>query len=116
MAHFAKLDENNLVIDVAVVANNALDMNNEEVSGIDFLTNWSGGYTNWKQTSYNNKFRKRFAGIGYIYDATNDVFIEPQPYPSWSLDKNFDWQAPTQKPEGDYYWNELTLSWIELEA
>ena len=117
MAHFAKLDENNIVLEVNVVNNNVLDMSNEEASGIAFLTEWSGGYSNWKQTSYNGTIRKNYAGIGYKYDATADVFIAPQPYPSWTLDENFDWQAPTPMPndEGIYTWNESTLSWDTAE-
>lgn len=117
MAHFAKLDENNVVIAVNKVANEALDSKNEEQSGVDFLTEWSGGYTNWKQTSYNGNIRKQYAGIGYSYDAVADVFITPQPFESWSLDENFDWQPPTPKPEGlNWAWDELTLSWIEIET
>ncbi len=115
MAHFAKLNENNIVLEVNVVNNAALDPANEEASGIAFLTGWSGGYTNWKQTSYNGNIRKQYAGIGYFYDAVNDVFIAPQPYPSWSLNNNFDWQAPTPRPEeGNWYWDESTLSWTEV--
>ena len=115
MAHFAKLDENNIVVEVNVVNNEVLNPNNEEASGILFLTEWSGGYTNWKQTSYNENFRKQYAGIGYSYDPVADVFIAPQPYPSWTLDDNFDWQPPTPRPEGiDLYWDEETLSWLEI--
>ena len=77
MAHFAKLDESNNVIEVVTVANASLDSSNEEASGIAFLTEWSGGYTNWKQTSYNGQFRYNFAGIGYIYDSIDDAFIAP---------------------------------------
>ena len=114
MAHFAKLDENNIVIEVNLVANDSLDKDNEEASGVAFLTQWSGGYTNWKQTSYNGNIRKQYAGIGYTYDAVNDVFIAPKPYPSWSLDQNFDWQPPTPMPtEGKWYWDEDSLSWLE---
>ena len=75
MAHFAKLDENDIVLEVHVLNNSVLDPANEEASGIAFLTQWSGGYANWKQTSYNSSFRKRYAGIGFTYDAINDVFI-----------------------------------------
>lgn len=78
MAHFAKLDENNIVLEVNVVANEALDASNEEASGIAFLTEWSGGYSNWKQTSYNGNFRKNYAGIGYSYDSSRDAFIPPK--------------------------------------
>ena len=77
MAHFAKLDENNIVIEVNAVSNQSLDSSNEEASGIAFLTEWSGGYTNWIQTSYNGKIRYNFAGIGYIYDPVDDAFIAP---------------------------------------
>jgi hypothetical protein len=113
MAHFAKLDDNNIVLEVNVVANAALDSNNEEASGIAFLTEWSGGYSNWKQTSYNGNMRKQFAGIGYSYNPVADVFIVPQPYPSWNLDNDFNWQPPTPMPtEGMWYWNEAEQAWI----
>lgn len=79
MAHFAKLDENNKVMEVHVVANAALDPLNEESSGILFLTEWSGGYSNWKQTSYNGNLRYNYAGIGYTYDPIDDAFIAPMP-------------------------------------
>jgi hypothetical protein len=116
MAHFAKLNDDNTVIEVNVVANAALDSENEEASGIAFLTEWSGGYTNWKQTSYNGNFRKQYAGSGYSYDPVADVFIAPQPYPSWSLDADHDWQPPTPQPEeGKWYWDEPTLTWVEIE-
>ena len=113
MAHFVKLDNNNIVIGGVVVNNNALDANNEEASGIAFLNNLYGVEENWKQTSYNGNIRKQYAGIGFSYDAVNDVFITPQPYPSWSLDNNFNWQPPTPRPEGDlYYWSEESLEWL----
>ena len=82
MAHFAKLDENNIVIEVNIVHNNELldEQGNEiEQKGIDFLIQWSGGYTNWKQTSYNGNKRKNYAGIGYKYDEQRDAFIPPKP-------------------------------------
>lgn len=117
MAHFAKLNDKNVVIEVHCVANQALDPQNEEATGIAFLTEWSGGYTNWKQTSYNHRIRKQYAGVGFTYDSVNDVFIRPQPYPSWSLDDNFDWQAPSPAPEGmNWYWDEDSLSWLEANG
>jgi len=117
MAHFAKLDNQNKVLEVNVVNNSVLDPENEEASGIAFLTEWSGGYTNWKQTSFNNNFRKQYAGIGYSYDAVNDVFIAPQPYLSWSLDDDFNWQPPTPRPDGfGWAWDEDSLSWIEANG
>lgn len=119
MAHFAKLDENNIVIDVIVVHNNELldILGNEiEIKGIQFLIGWSGGYTNWKQTSYNSTFRKNYAGIGYSYDSIRDAFIPPQPYPSWTLNEDIcQWDPPVPIPDlvNNYYWDEPTLSWIE---
>ena len=80
MAHFAKLDDNNIVLEVNVVNNAVLDPADEDGSGVAFLTEWSGGYSNWKQTSYNGNIRKNYAGIGYTYDATRDAFIAPKPY------------------------------------
>jgi hypothetical protein len=111
MAHFAQLDENNNVITVVVVNNESIDSTNEEQSGIDFLTSLYG-HSLWKQTSYNNNIRKQYAGIGFTYDPISDVFVSPQPYPSWSLNANHDWQAPIQYPEdGIYFWDEESLKW-----
>lgn len=107
MAHFAQIDENNVVIEVLKVPDN------EEHRGHEFLSVDCNLGGTWIQTSYNHKIRKQYAGKGYTYDPTNDIFISPQPFPSWSLDENFDWQAPYPKPEGDYYWDEESLSWIE---
>lgn len=118
MAHFAKLDENNVVLEVHVVHNNELlDENNQEseAKGIEFLVNWSGGYTNWKQTSYNGTIRKNYAGIGYIYDAQRDAFIPPQPFNSWLLDEtSCQWNPPIAYPQDGqiYVWDEATISWI----
>jgi hypothetical protein len=116
MAHFAKLDENNVVLEVHSVHNNELLVNGVEVEamGIVFLVNWSGGYTNWKQTSYNGNFRKNYAGIGYTYDAQRDAFIPPKPYNSWTLNEDTClWQAPVAHLVDDnmYEWDEESLSW-----
>ena len=78
MAHFVKLSEDNIVIEGYVVNNDALDPDNEEQSGIDFLTTWSNGYTNWKQTSYNGRIRYNYAGLSYSYDSIRDAFIPPK--------------------------------------
>jgi hypothetical protein len=110
MAHFAEIDNNNTVLRVLVVDNSL------EHRGADFLANDLGLGGTWIQTSYNNNIRKQFAGIGYTYNVDADVFIAPQPYPSWSLDANFDWQAPTPRPNNSTYWDENTLTWIEIEA
>jgi hypothetical protein len=117
MAHFAKLDNNNVVLSVHVVNNACLDPDNEEQSGIEFLTEWSNGYSRWKQTSYNSTFRKRYAGIGYFYDENNDVFIAPQPYASWTLDQDFAWQPPSPYPNDGhlYVWDENILEWVNVE-
>jgi hypothetical protein len=120
MAHFAKLDGNNIVLEVNVVNNNELlDENGQEseAKGIAFLTAWSGGYANWKQTSYNGRTRKNYAGIGYTYDAGRDAFIPPAPHPSWVLvEDNCQWIAPVSYPADDkfYTWDEPTLAWVEV--
>jgi hypothetical protein len=121
MAHFAKLDENNVVLEVNVVNNSDLlqDGVESEYKGIQFLVDWSGGYTNWKQTSYNGSIRKNFAGIGYTYDPTRDAFIPPQPFPSWVLNESTClWDAPTPMPTDDqrYYWDEPTTSWVVING
>ena len=116
MAHFAEI-KNNVVQRVIVVHNNELlvDGVETESKGAEFCANLFGG--EWVQTSYNGNIRKQYAGIGYTYDAVNDVFICPQPYGSWTLDDNFDWQPPTPMPvvEGKRYaWFEPNRVWIEL--
>jgi hypothetical protein len=114
MAHFAKLDDNNNVIEVHVVNNDVLDPNNEEESGIAFLTQWSEGYTNWKQTSYNGSFRKNFAVVGGIYDPIRDVFLYLKPYESWILNESkCIWEAPIEYPNdyNSYWWDETNQSW-----
>ena len=119
MAHFAKLDENNVVLEVHCVHNNELmvDGVESEAKGVEFLVMWSGGYPYWKQTSYNKTFRKNYAGIGYIYDPDRDAFIAPQPFPSWLLDEQTcQWHPPIQYPSDDkrYEWDEQTTSWKEI--
>lgn len=111
MAHFAQIDENNIVQRVLVVDNSL------ENRGADFLANDLGLGGTWIQTSYNHNFRKQFAGIGYIYNKEADVFIAPQPFASWLLDDNYDWQPPIPKPiEGIYIWDEESLSWVNAET
>lgn len=119
MAHFAKLDENNVVLDVNVVNNSDvgdLAFPESEAVGVEFLTTWSNGYSNWKQTSYNANFRKNYAGIGYTYDAVRDAFIPPQTYSSWLLDEaTCIWMPPVPHPNDgkSYIWDEAVLSWVE---
>ena len=109
MAHFAQIDENNIVLQVLVVDNS------QEHRGEEFLANDLGLGGRWIQTSYNNNFRKQFAGIGFWYNSDADVFVAPQPYPSWTLDSNFDWEAPIERPNDLCYWDEDTLSWIDYK-
>lgn len=121
MAHFAKIDSNNIVLDVNVVDNqtiNNLPFPDSEPVGIAFLTEWSGGYSNWKQTSYNASFRYNYACIGFTYDATADAFIPPKPYPSWLLNtQRYIWEAPVPYPTDGkvYIWDEATQSWVLME-
>lgn len=105
MAHFAELDNNNIVLRVIVVD----DAN--EVDGENWCNNFAGG--NWKQTSYNGTIRYNYAGIGDTYDAEADAYYAPEPFPSWSLDSNYIWQPPTPCPGDKYGWDEDTLSWVE---
>ena len=115
MAHFAELDESNIVKQVLVLRNEDIDSSNEEASGATYLTNILGGI--WKQTSYNNNIRFNFAGIGYTYDLVRDAFIAPNPYLSWLLDEaTCRWEPPTPMPTDDkhYTWNEATTSWVEI--
>lgn len=117
MAHFAQLNEQNIVTQVIVVANEELlDSGIEsEAKGIAFCQSLFGG--KWKQTSYNGNIRKNYAGIGYIYDSQRDAFIPPQPYPSWILvEETCNWTAPVVYPTDGkmYQWDEATTNWIEI--
>lgn len=124
MAHYALINQNNVVVQVITgVDENIIqtDLDGSQVGGTSEA--WEIFYAShpWfeglycKRTSYNNNIRKQYAGIGFTYDADADVFIAPQPYPSWSLDENFDWQPPTPKPEGfGWTWDEPSLSWVEV--
>jgi hypothetical protein len=111
MAHYAFLDENNIVTEVIVGRN--------EWEVVDGVSDWEAYYGQIRgqrcvRTSYNHNIRKQYAGIDYIYDEANDIFIAPQPFPSWTLDENHDWQPPTPMPtEGDWEWDEGTLRWIQ---
>ena len=119
MAHFVKLDENNVVTQVIVVANkDTSDANGveKEYIGAAFCEKLFGG--TWKQTSYNGNFRKNYAGIGYTYNADIDAFVPPKPFPSWVLNNDTArWEAPVPMPEGGMYsWDEDTGSWIEMQV
>ena len=128
MAHFAKLGTGNVVEQVIVVSN---DIAITEQAGVDFINKLYNTRDVWKQTSYNNNFRKNYAGIGYQYDQTRDAFIAPKPFNSWILNEDTClWIAPKPCPEtytlglldkdnftsikDPYIWNEQTLSWDRL--
>lgn len=120
MAHFAQLDENNIVTQVIVVSNedmkDSIGNESEEV-GIAFCKTLLGQGTIWKQTSYNATLRKNYAGIGYTYDAIRDAFISPKPYASWILNETSClWEAPVAHPnDGNLYsWDEETTSWLPI--
>jgi hypothetical protein len=126
MAHYAELDINNKVIRVLTACNQDIATHGGELS--EEAANYFGTYTpfsengvKWVQTSYNNNFRKQYAGIGYTFDSAKNKFIAPQPFASWSLDSNDDWQAPVAFPSvityGDnvrYFisWDEAGQKWI----
>jgi hypothetical protein len=117
MAYFAKLDKNNVVVQVTSVHNNELlqDGVESEAKGVQFLIDLFGENANWKQTSYNNRIRKNFAGVGYTYDATRNAFIPAQPFPSWVLNEDTClWDPPIPFPiDGQRYnWDEATTSWV----
>lgn len=110
MAHYAFLDENNIVTEVIV--------GRHEYEVVNGVSDWEEYYGSirgqiCKRTSYNGNIRRRFAGIGFAYSLDLDMFIEPKPYPSWTLDANGDWQAPIQKPDQDgiWIWHEDTQEW-----
>ena len=110
MAHYAFLDSNNIVTEVIVGRNE-----DEVVNGVSDWEEWYGNFRGQvcKRTSYNNNIRKQYAGIGYSYDPVRDEFVQPQPFASWSLDSNNDWQPPTPRPldDGLWAWNEDTQEW-----
>lgn len=120
MAHFAELDENNVVKRVIVVSNadtsDAHGVEKEHI-GAAFCERLLGGV--WKQTSYNNSIRKRYAGVGFTYNAELDAFVAPKPYASWVLNNTTaDWEAPVAMPSDGkpYRWDEPTLTWVEVEV
>jgi len=117
MAHFAQLDDNNIVLQVIVVHNNDCEINGveSEAKGIVFCQTLLGG--TWVQTSYNGNIRKNYAGIGYVYDRARDAFIPPKPFESWLLNETIClWEAPIPYPNDDkfYSWDETTTSWKEI--
>ena len=126
MAHFAELDNNNKVLRVVVVGNDCVP-SDEHVDGETWCVNFFKT-PNWKQTSYNNNFRKQYAGIGMTYDSAKNKFISAQPYNSWALDANDDWQAPVTYPTVTTYgsndpldryiisWDEDNIRWTATDT
>ena len=127
MAHYAFMDSNNLVVKVITGVDETVTQNNNGTPVGGSSEAWEQFYENqtWhtglvcKRTSYNatNGYRKQFAGIGFTYLADADVFITPQPFASWTLDSNHDWQPPTPYPtDGKLYaWFEPNQQWIEID-
>lgn len=121
MAHFAELNSSNEVLRVIVVSNEDVNANggDQHADAETFVTTivpHSTGGVAWKQTSYNDNFRKQYAGIGYTYDSSKDIFIADKTYDSWSLNSSDDWEAPSNKPDDGklYYWNETNTQWEEV--
>ena len=125
MAHFAELNSSNEVLQVIVISNEDVDANGGDESTqaetfVATIVPYGTGGVAWKQTSYNNNFRKEYAGIGYSYDSSKDMFISQQPYSSWSLDSNGDWLAPVTYPSVTEIsglgvitsWDEPNLQWL----
>jgi hypothetical protein len=125
MAHFAEIDSNNIVLRVVVIDNNDVNASGGDQSvgaeeKVKSIVPFTSG-NRWVQTSYNNNFRKQYAGIGYTFDSVKNKFIAPQPFASWSLDANDDWQAPVAYPTVTTYgdntpyfisWDEAGQRWI----
>ena len=123
MAHYAFINSENIVVKVITgvdetetQTDNGVEVGGSAEAWESFYAAqpWHAGLT-CKRTSYNNNIRKQYAGIGFTYDSSADVFVAPQPFPSWTLDSNHDWQAPVAKPaEGMWSWNEETQAWVEV--
>ena len=124
MAHFAELNNSNEVLQVVVISNEDVDAHGGDLSAeaenfVKTIVPFNPTGVAWKQTSYNDSFRKQYAGIGFTYDPSKDKFISVKPYPSWSLDSNDDWQAPVTFPNIDEIdnlsvyitWDESNLRW-----
>lgn len=119
MAHFAKIDSDNKVLEVIVINNNVItdkNGNEQESLGLDFIASL-GLNGDWLQCSYNRVFRGNYPGVGYVYDKTLDAFIPPKPYESWVLDEaTYSWVSPIPHPNdgGMYTWDESDGDWVEV--
>lgn len=115
MAHFAEISDDGTVLRVIVVSNDVITDeggSEQEQLGKDFCQNLLGG--EWVQTSYNNNFRHRFACIGGTYDSSSNVFLLPKPFVSWTLNSDYEWEAPVPYPaDGSFYeWSEDDQEWV----
>jgi hypothetical protein len=122
MAHFAQIDENNIVQQVIVVNNDTLgnlEFPESEPVGIEFCQSLFGAETLWAQTSYNASFRHNYAGIGFFFDkaiSPDGAFIPPQPFASWTLNtETYQWESPVPYPDDGklYVWDESAKLWVE---
>jgi hypothetical protein len=120
MAHFAEVVDGIVQRVIVIADRDAPDPAPEhsEPLGQAFIQDVLRLDGEWVQTSYNSTFRAHYAGIGYTWDATNQMFIAPQPYPSWTLDEEWNWMAPVPYPDdGDMYtWDEETQTWVAIDA
>jgi hypothetical protein len=131
MAHFAELNINNKVLRVVVacnqdIANNGGEQSEQAAEHFKKVCKLSENGVKWVQTSYNNSFRKKYAGTGDIFDPLKNKFISEQPFPSWSLDANDDWQAPVTYPSITTYgdnvkyiiikWDEVNTRWLAYDS
>ena len=121
MAHFAELNNSNEVLQVVVISNEDVndhggDLSVEAENFVKTIVPFNPTGVAWKQTSYNNNFRKQYAGIGFTYDSSKNKFISPQPFPSWSLDSNDDWEAPVTYPNvTEVDSNVIIINWDESD-
>lgn len=119
MAHYAKINQENMVVEVIVISNSDELENGQEseAKGVAFCQGLTG-HQYWKKTSYNGTIRKRYAGIGYTYSLEHDAFIAPQPFASWTLDSETNWQPPVPMPtDGKMYaWDEAGQQWQEVAS
>ena len=129
MAHFAELiqktdptgftTDKHWVVERVIVVDNSHVSADEALDGENWCSSFFGGGT-WKQTSYNSNFRKQYAGKGYIFDTAKNKFLTPQPFASWSLDENDDWQAPVTHPTDttgkQISWDEAGQKWTAKDS
>jgi len=119
MGYFAELDEHGVVQQVIAISNTVLrepgvSFPETEAFGQDYIRASMGFPGKWVQCSFNASFRKQYPGKGFVFDEDADVFVAPQPYPSWTLDAQHDWQPPVPSPGSGYEWDEDSLSWVPV--